>query len=138
MKTAQELGLMQEQFDALLKVKQWLEAGAPHHGIGGTVIRFNMILWNSRDTEGCGTACCMGGAAELFSGVDGLFSRFKYDPAEEHDRRCLSDLFYMDSVVTNNHEENTKMMVGVTPEQALHALTNYLENGWADWKAVLA
>lgn len=60
--------------DALVRVAEWLEAGAPHVEIakGFEVSDFDMELVVDKYANDCGTACCIAGAVCQFEmlGVD--------------------------------------------------------------------
>lgn len=125
-KTAEELGLSEEQVDALKKTLVLLETGQLIHkkisnlfsfdeqGLEYTG-HFNMQTWN-KVTE-CGTVCCIGGTAELI-GDDVDF----INQTEE-----LYALFYPE----------TPYYQDITPSQAATALRSYLTTGSANWEEVL-
>lgn len=56
---------------ALIKVAEWLEAGAPHVVIkeGQTIAEFDMNYGGEPLEDGCGTACCIAGALVQFEGL---------------------------------------------------------------------
>lgn len=56
---------------ALSRVAKWLEAGAPHTATpsGPPVTGFDMSRGVAIDDAGCGTVCCIAGAACQFEGV---------------------------------------------------------------------
>lgn len=59
-----------KNIQALVKVAQWLEQGAPHVEVGPFEIgRFDMGESISVDDEWCGTACCIAGAVSQFEGL---------------------------------------------------------------------
>lgn len=54
--------------NALIRVAEWLEAGAKHTTVGDhNIARFDME--QSIASEGCGTACCIAGAVVQFEGL---------------------------------------------------------------------
>ena len=128
-KTAHELGIRDEQLDALQKVLVLLETGklthtpadhsnykiypeAPFTG------HFNMAAW--RQETDCGTVCCIGGTAEAISGI-----RFN-DDYDENEELC--DLFHPP------HFREGK----ITTAQAAIALRSYLTTGEAHWALAVA
>jgi hypothetical protein len=80
---------------------------------------FNLGLWT--EVSKCGTVGCLGGTAELISGV-----KFR----GWQDNLGLSDLFNPEIIVANYDD--------VTAEQAGRALRNYLTFGDAKWAEVIA
>lgn len=57
---------------ALVKVAEWLEAGAPHVNIDGRHIDdFDMNYTVSKAGNNCGTVCCIAGAVYQFEGLAG-------------------------------------------------------------------
>ena len=72
--------------ERIMKIVDWLESGAVHETAGGTKIGFDMSYWDSNIEEEdlgcfdnpefphghCGTAMCIGGAAQQFFGTDTL------------------------------------------------------------------
>lgn len=127
-KSAAELDLTDEQYDALKKVLVLLETSKlnfieelpefwPYNvKLPEFTGHFNMAHWTA--VAPCGTVACIGGTAELiagkriFGGIDG-----DHPP-------MLHNLFYP----TGLH---------ATTEQAARALRNYLTSGDADWNTVL-
>lgn len=134
-KTAADLGIAQEVYDALLSVATDLETGklkhvdiaeARHAGTHGNA--FNMVEWHyqSRPGTSCGTVCCIGGWVDLKLG---------YVPDQHHDDFCgggtvddesdpLEDLFCPHDVEDWN---------SITPSQAASAIRHYLQTGAIDW-----
>lgn len=136
-KTAEELGLTQEQWEALIKAQSALERGQIQHLSvdqldtgerafyekygeeveGGAqdraVLGFNMNTWSTPVIAkgDCGSACCLGGTAELLAGKP-LFSQGDYPDA-------LDSLFHPNL-------PNWELM---TPEQGAKALKHYLTTG---------
>lgn len=72
---------------ALVKVAEWLEAGAPHVVIkeGQAIAEFNMSFGGVYDEVACGTACCIAGAVVQFENLmqpdeSGEIEFFSEDP----------------------------------------------------------
>ena len=131
--TAEELKLPQWLYDALLSVKKVLKEGEVkyiserellhHHypeysGEVPDVVLFNMSHW--ADKLDCGTVCCIGGLVEHI----GQHSVLSHEIAGWE---RLEDLFY----------PPINRMKGITIDQALVAIENYLISGDADWYDVL-
>jgi hypothetical protein len=130
-KSAAELRISNEHIEALQKVLVMLETGKMIHidtymymnlagkekprGFSGL---FNMDSWTA--DRPCGTVACIGGTAELISGLD--FMRVT------DSNRALYDLFYPQCISSYN-----KITIG----QAAQALWNYLTHGTAWWHKVL-
>lgn len=67
--------------DRLTELAVWLEAGAPvSHG----VTEFNMAGFIEAPTKGCGTACCIAGAAIQFSRETPFSSQAEYLTCEDY------------------------------------------------------
>lgn len=136
-KTAKELGLTDEQKDALCKVLVLLETGklvhtkTPYNLIARPTGRsfsgqFNMSTWNIEvtDKEGhCGTVACIGGTAELLAG-EPIFSG-----GELSGDGALYELFFPSRGIS---------MSTITTEQAAAGLRSYLTTGDVDWSLVTA
>lgn len=127
MKTAEELGLTKEQFNALVKTLKWLRNDARYIDNAddpGKGRYFNMSVWDVAPHR-CDSVGCIGGTAAYFSGNEKLFSGAI--PQSE----ALSDLFYPDIV------EDLEALQRITTAQAATALSNYLNYGDARWGKVL-
>jgi hypothetical protein len=125
---AADLGITEPQKEALMKTLVLLETGRLRHAKGvdngwfpnrGTIFEghFNMCQWNSA-VPNCGTVACLGGTAELISGV-------KFDQGSLNYNSPLYQLFMPpipDSVWSD-----------ITPAQAATALRSYLTTGDAKW-----
>ncbi len=130
--TAADLGLTDEQHSALIKTLALMDAGKLVHVrdvewdstkdedvFSG---HFNMSFWTA--PHSCGTAGCIGGTAEMISGVkfpDLLTEKLKvlFYPS----RACeIADIDYED----------------ITVPQAAMALRSYLTTGDARWDLALA
>lgn len=125
--SATELGIPKEHRQALIATLALMETGKLTHIETSTDVKmikdfvtnvkwtghFNMEHWRVRD--GCNTVCCLGGTAELISGVD--FEHLQLTEA-------LNDLFFP---LWLNWPD-------ITVEEATHALRAYLITGEADWK----
>jgi hypothetical protein len=129
LKTASDLRISEEEKDALCKVLVLLETGKLRHvetfklpppdRFIPPVERkftgeFNMADWSYAHT--CGTACCIGGTAEMVSGV--FFD-------DERMPDGLHDLFYPQNASVPYSK--------ITTEQAAAALRSYLTTGEARW-----
>lgn len=128
-KTAEELGLTEEQVDALKKVLVLLETEklkesspypnfTPYHDkLPEFTGHFNIGHWMAKTR--CGTVACIGGTAELLAGKR-VFGGINGDHPP-----MLHYLFYPPGL-------------RATTEQAARALRNYLTNGDAQWNEILS
>ena len=126
-KTADELGLGEEQRCGLVKTLAYIEAGKLMHVSWGHLMAglssvaplmpFNMRTWFSRHS--CGTVCCIGGTAQMLGGA-----RYP-ERATPYQLRVLFGLI--------DHEYDS--MDDITERQAGVALRGYLETGTTDWDA---
>jgi hypothetical protein len=134
--SAADLGISDQQRDALQKTLVLLETGKLEHiptalslpdeeqevvppEFGGT---FNMRWWSF--AHNCGTAGCIGGTAEMISGVG--FGMWGAHPG-------LSKLFWPVSIF-----EKEEDLDSITTSQAAHALRSYLTTGDAKWAEAVA
>ena len=116
-KDAAELGIKPDQHDALITVLGMMERGEiPDRN-------FDMKAISSAVGD-CGTAYCIAGWCEEVTHNRGLFS-FYQRPGDTPD--ALYELFMF----------GDDRRFGVTMDQAIHALTNYLTTGDADWASAL-
>jgi len=130
-KTAEELRIPEGHVAALQKVLVLLETDKLTHmdkelyyglddGPRTFTGHFNMGSWTA--PRECGTVACIGGTAELISGLDFSFLADR-NPA-------LNILFYPCIGGYGIYND-------ITTEQAAQALRNYLTTGVADWWKVL-
>jgi len=130
-KSAEELGLTQKEWEALIKTLALMENDAIQHvrylaGYQPTPenknkIVFNMSVW--RMPTHCGTAMCIGGSAEYFGGLgpDTL-------AAKSQENKALYDLFYPPFEHLGDYDT-------ATTQQGAKALRYYLTTGKSDsWK----
>ena len=130
MKSAIDLGLTPEQFNALEKTLEAMESGQMRHVPDADTSffnfgnehkfsgQFNMNIW--REGNKCGTVACIGGTAEILGGIV-----FDESTIPEN----LVRLFYP--------QDNARDYASITVAQAARALRNYLETGAARWDEVL-
>ena len=134
-KTADELGIKEEQREALMKTLVMLETGKLVHNTDDSIAKysmneedapftghFNMASW--RQTTPCGTAACIGGTAEMIAGYD-VFD--EYDAQEGGIQ--LDQLFQPRRIAD---------WEAITPEQAAAALRSYLSTGDARWDLAIS
>jgi hypothetical protein len=125
-KTASDLGLTEPQKEALMKTLVLLETGKLEHSKAFDFSyeeeptrafsgKFNMRYWTEAGPQ-CGTIACIGGTAELISGV-----KFEYSMVSG-----LRDLFQPALI-------NMANWADITPAQAATALRSYLTTGDARW-----
>ncbi|MGM4987379.1 hypothetical protein [Tardiphaga sp. 841_E9_N1_2] len=126
--SAAELGITEPQRDALQKTLVLLETGHLRHVAIDALTEgdeyrfsgeFNMASFAFRHT--CGTACCIGGTAQMVSGV-------RFSGCSRPD--ALETLFYPD--------QHTIPMSEITVPQAARALRSYLTTGDAKWAEAVA
>lgn len=131
MKTAEELGITQVIYDGLVRVRELLpqlqlieyEYRLGDEDIEGSESEptaFNMAHWCT--TGSCGTIACIGGWVESLM-------KTKINTLKSPDG--LDQLFFPNPI--NKNVDCAK----ITPEQAVKAITNYLEKGEPDWEMVL-
>ena len=139
-KTAEQLGLEEKHYCALVKALVELESGrikhlpdpdtrAPLDYDAETVSRFNMNIWRSSNST-CGTICCIGGTAELVGGLRTLTLSDLADSRARAGNPGLHDLFYP-------YETGLDEWDSITPKQATRALRNYLTCGQPKWKKAM-
>jgi hypothetical protein len=124
-KTADELGITEAQRCALVTVMDKLEKGelehAPNYRTTSEDTKgFNMRLWHEKAQQGCGTVCCIGGWAEVLSGV-------KFVGVRRDDG--LENLFFP-------RRAKVRTWSSITPQQASKAIRNYLFTGDSKWDEV--
>lgn len=121
--------------DVFNKVLDWLYAGGD-----GEDMNFDMNIWREGNSA-CGTVCCIGGAAIVYSKLfepsktlahvddeqEGLEEHVIHEelPEDEYDRACstLNSLFFPDRGRYYN----------VTSNEAALVLEHFLETGEVDW-----
>jgi len=123
--SAEDLGIRQDQRDALIKVLHMLERGELVHTVFSRVHHtifarethrgFNMTLWVEKHR--CGTIACIGGWAELVANDSNLFDVVV---------NKLDELF-------SPPEDEVTNYASVTVEQASRALSSYLTTGDPRW-----
>lgn len=111
--TAEALGLTEEQHSALVKTLAFFERGEVPEG------GFDMFHWKKKHSD-CGTACCLGGWAEILAGLP------RYSMHNE-DAPGLQRLFFPDS----------NAIVCTDPAKGAAALRNYLTTGEPRWEEVM-
>lgn len=130
-KSAEELGLKEDDYQGLLKALEWLESGAQHFNqsgfdISGTGRYFNMRHWRSK--TGCGTICCIGGSANEFG------ASFEWRSGLGMTQE-LCNLFFMNNRGTRGWENlPNEAKDAVTPQMAANALREYLQTGKTNLK----
>lgn len=141
-KSSADLGITEPQLSALQKTLVLLETDKLSHFSRSNLIEsdrqeawiipslrpysghFNMAAWSS--SHPCGTACCIGGTAELV----GKLPTYELDDAT-NDNSALHELFYPSGVGGLNYGL-------ITPAQAATALRSYLTTGDARWDLAVA
>lgn len=132
------ISITEEGRKTLEEVYQWLEAGAPHATSNGSA--FTMEYWDqpigeilegasvySDNVGACGTAMCIGGAIEQFSGVDAYEHILGVDGSDEDDKVIiLQQLFHPDE---NGYEKGYY----ATPQQAAKVVRHFIDTGEVDW-----
>lgn len=139
---------------ALIKVAEWLEAGAPHVVVdasGRKLDSFDMEYGVNRG--GCGTSCCIAGAVVQFEGlgeldqygsmgffdkysptvgVDVLTSEFISEDTENLDKLFLPWNFYE----PEDGESDDETGPFSQPQLAAKVIRHYVETGDIDWTIV--
>jgi hypothetical protein len=131
--SAFQLGIKQEELDALLLVRAWLAGGAPYDTItdfSGDPLEFRMEVVAT--SHNCGTACCIGGAMGLAMGLD-VYNANEY--VLHRDKDALRELFMATEL---DYAETQWSLDMVTPAMALKAVDNFLNSGHAHWDEVVA
>ena len=135
-KTAAELGIPNEVYEALFEVRDRLDRGElvhwhpqdPDNFRNPTVPNgFNMATWTNESE--CGTVGCIGGWVELISGAHIMF-----DMDSE-----LTRLLYPldDKTAVSSRFLRIDVYKTITPPQAVLAINNYLSTGKAQWESIL-
>jgi len=128
MRTAEELGILPSQREALIELRDGFCRGDFSHQYDldetkdGAKRLFNMNVW--RSDSGCGTICCIGGWVEAITGTS--FGEFQGYKAQNDPK--LRSLFYPPL--------HPAYWGQITVKQAAAAINNYLEEGDPYWKEV--
>lgn len=142
-KTARQLRIRQDVYDALILALHYFEREEPNHldiEIAPSVIlveaemgnpvpppNFNMRCW--RQKHDCGTVCCIGGTAEMLAGMP-YASIDRYSHEGPVVKLELMNLFYPYEIgIPWNY---------ITVAMAAQALSNYLTTGKSNWQEVVA
>lgn len=139
MRTAEELGITQQEYEALLAVRDGLASGALVHELDYSSCpgarRFNMETTGKYSPD-CGTVACIGGwmyaAMHNNEITESDFGRLS--PAVERQANYVSSsspmgrLFY--PPVTYDYHT-------ITTEQAVKAIDNFVEHGDPHWSLVM-
>jgi hypothetical protein len=136
--------------ELLTKIAEWLEAGAPHEA-GISTFHMNYFIEPMYEEEyaedyekgflpnpihGCGTACCIAGAAWQFHHKDNPENQGRYLQDCHTDVADLLDLPYNDShrlFYGEDPEGDTVDLNKVTAEQAAKVIRHLLATGKVDW-----
>lgn len=132
MKTARQLNLNPEEYEALLLVREGLANGKWKHALKGDkdiACGFNMAQAHY-EKEGCGTVACIGGWMAVAMGMDNMAANAyvgKHEPwSGRSSDRPIARLFFPPWSSTYEN---------ITTEQAVQAIDNFLKEGspcWAD------
>ncbi len=134
-KTAEDLGIQDEELAALITVLGMLERGElkhvpddssrgafpvyPQHAKVGM---FNMNWWSN--AVDCGTVCCIGGT------VEAIMKKYLSDGSSRNPH--LRKLFYPGNAIRDRDGYS-----GITPDQAAAAVRSYLTTGNANWRSAI-
>lgn len=137
MKTADELGITQSEFDALLWVKDNLENER-------FVKRFDMSFSNW--ATDCGTTYCIGGWVAVkmsgkapneegeydvnWDGVDSYVYSHSWNNKEKPPRHLIDRLYYPIDADLDDWED-------ITQHQGAEAIGNFLNTGNPEWRSVM-
>lgn len=145
MKTAAQLGLTEGELEALIKVRDLLDAGLIEHDPDSndnnhnrpTQPRFDIGV--IREERSCGTTLCIGGWTKL---IDlGIAANERGHLPISSSSKDIIDTFVMDAAggLRNLFYPNS---IGdwdkITPKRAVAAINNVLEFGYPKWRKVLA
>lgn len=135
MKTAEELGITQDEFDGLQAVEAGLRSGKYvhvenlyHHHTVETKPIFNMAAMF--DTHDCGQAGCIGGWLALQMGLNAR-EACDYVARNSFEYKSLEPLFYPSSTTRVDYE-------AITPLAAANAIRDFLNTGIVDWDVAIA
>ena len=124
MKTAAELGIGEDIYDALIEVRDALRSGRlPHVYIDGPcppLREFDKFGFNMRSWGECGSVKCIGGWVHMLCG----------GKRAEHDTPNLQPLYYPKGISIPRWSD-------ITPLQAADAIDNYLHTGRPQWRSVM-
>ena len=166
MKTAKQLGITQKEYDALIKVRDWLKNGTiefvpesalyngppvAHDHPNAIKLGFNMLqpaILMRR--EECGTACCIGGSMyALMKGEIVKDGHVLFDAMQtgayvwgKQDHKTLGPLFfppgamYESGLELEPGDRQFKLMEEITAEEAVRAIDNVLDVGDAKWDEI--
>lgn len=135
-KTAKQLNITDQEYEALQKTLVWFETGKIVHVSNAwdryystdysdlstplkVPVQFNLSVWYANVDHKCNTVACIGGTAEAIGNV-------RFDDYEQN--RRLKSLF--NPTIYNDFDS-------ITVEQASQALRNLLTTGWPRWRQVL-
>lgn len=139
---------------ALVKIAEWLEAGAPHVVIkeGQTIAEFNMNYGGEYIEEACGTACCIAGAVVQFEDLmqpdeDGTIGFFSTDPddIDEDEERELGAGEVAQNFLGITEAEADRLFMPFhsfsyensaefsQPARAAAVVRHFIETGEVDW-----
>lgn len=146
-KSAEELGLTETNWKALIGVLGMLERGELVHGelnlkktrdwnMRRSKDRLGKVSFNMQATyatsEDCGTVCCIAGAAEHFFGATFLNCDGGLEPNFRFYFSSIEKLF-LPMFLEGKHSDWAK----ITTDQADTAIRNYLSTGEAQWEEVV-
>lgn len=145
MKTAAQLGLTESELDALLRVRDLLDAGLIEHDPERnnpdhdrpTKPRFDIGVIH--EDRSCGTTLCIGGWTKLIDlGID--TDEGGHLPISSRSKDII-DLFVMDAKdgLRNLFYPNAiDKWDRITPKRAVAAINNFVETGFPKWRQVVA
>lgn len=140
MKTAEELDLTEEEYEALKQVRCLLDTG----NIPGE----NFDMAKMHDTNSCGTVACIGGWMSILMETEqpeNLFSSGeKLDPKTDPNASCLfvmshgpcHDLFYPNIMSKGTSWYDWERISLFSREHAVEAIDNFLETGYPKWREI--
>lgn len=122
--------------DRLTTIAEWLEAGAPFRdGVDG----FDMDYWCDPIAE-CGTACCIGGAAQQFFAPETYDDRFYGDTICNYvnwkasaETLGLSEATAQQLFYPEEFSEYVEYSA-ITPAWAARCIRKLIEKGEVDWE----
>lgn len=123
--------------DKLTEIAEWLEAGAPERK---GVTRFDMTgyIEDASETPGCGTACCIAGAAVQFD-RDEPFKN-NWDFITGRDESTANFDHYAGDILGLDHEQRGALFFGrgvdldeITPAWAARCIRHLIATGEVDW-----
>lgn len=142
MLTSEQLGIEPDELEALCAVRSWLAAGCPEEAkqLNSPWRRTSFAMEDTIDVKPCGTVCCIGGAMAIY---------LEKTPDEAHDyvlrgrTDALNSLFMGIGIqdIVHHHTDEGQIihwnLNHITPQMALHAVTNFLNTGDPQWEAVV-